>query len=87
LGKPVVCVQAEGGGARVLLDKNPLGFGAEPDTASVRAALIGAASAARSLDPDISNAMRAEALKYERHRAIGEMVSAVAGMRSQVQAV
>jgi len=87
LGKPVVCVQAEGGGARVLLDKNPLGFGAEPDTASVRAALIGAASAARSLDPDISNAMRAEALKYERHRAIGEMVSAVAGLRSQVQAV
>ncbi|MGH3650093.1 MAG: glycosyltransferase [Acidimicrobiia bacterium] len=87
LGKPVVCVQAEGGGARVLLQGNPLGFGAEPDTASVGEALIGAASAARSPNPDISNTMRAEALRYERHRAIGEMVTAVEGLRSQVQAV
>lgn len=77
LGKPVVCVQASGGGARVLLESRPLVFGAEPDTQSVRDALRAAAEAARSLDETTSREAQLSATEFERDQTISAMVEAI----------
>ena len=77
LGKPVVCVQASGGGARVLLESRPLVFGAEPDTESVRDALRAAAEAARSLDETTSREAQLSATEFERDQTISAMVEAI----------
>jgi glycosyltransferase involved in cell wall biosynthesis len=77
LGKPVVCVQASGGGARTLLDDRPLIFGADPDVESVRKSLLAAADAALALDQETSKDAQLGAAMFERDRTISTIVKAV----------
>jgi glycosyltransferase involved in cell wall biosynthesis len=79
LGKPVVCVQTAGGGARALLDRHPLSVGAEPDAESVRKALLRAADMARDLDPEEVATVRSSGMMYERQRAMQPMLDAISG--------
>ena len=79
IGKPIVCVQAGGGGARILLEQHPLAIGAEPNAQSVRTALLNAARMALDLDPEVAAQVRADGARYERHVAMEPMIQAVAG--------
>lgn len=82
LGKPVVCVQSEGGGARTLLDGHPLAIGADPDTESVKTALLSAADLAADLEPSLIARVRSEGTRYERRQAMAPMLEAIAGLGS-----
>lgn len=83
LGKPVVCVQSKGGGARVMLEDHPLALGAEPSAESVGAALREAARMAGDLDASLAADVRLENTKYERHVAMQPMVAAIsAGLQT-----
>lgn len=79
LGKPVVCVQAVGGGARAILRENPLAIAVEPETRAVTAALRRAADMASHLDPVTSQRVRQDATQFERHAALRPLVDAIAG--------
>jgi glycosyltransferase involved in cell wall biosynthesis len=80
IGVPMVCVQTKGGGARDLIEDGPLGFGADPEAEAVRAALLEAARASRSLDPAVVSAAREAARRFERQTAMEEMVVAVSAL-------
>jgi len=77
LGKPIVCVQSKGGGARALLESHPLAIGAEPNPESVKSAIDEAARMARDLDPSLSAEVRFKNTRYERHIAMQPMVDAI----------
>jgi hypothetical protein len=77
LGKPFVCVQKAGGGARRLVEGHPLAFTAEPDSASVKRALASAAQAAVGLDVASSVEARVWAASFERGLAIERIVQTV----------
>lgn len=77
LGKPIVCVQSPGGGARRLLDDHPLALGVDPDAESVRSGLLQAVQMARQLDEELSRRVQSEALPYERGRGIRPVVDGV----------
>jgi glycosyltransferase involved in cell wall biosynthesis len=77
LGKPIVCVQSKGGGARALLEDHPLAIGAEPNAESVESAIGEAARMARDLDPSLSAEVRSKNSRYERHVAMQPMVDAI----------
>lgn len=77
LGKPLVCIQTRGGGARKLADESPLAFGVDPEAASIRDALLRAAQMARHRDQEESLRVRSMMEKYERHRALSPMVRSI----------
>jgi len=79
LGKPIVCVQQEGGGARGLLNGHPLAIAAEPTPKSVAPALLEAARLAVDFDPDTVTAIRKKYCRYERHVAMQPMVVTITG--------
>ncbi|HJQ90484.1 MAG TPA: glycosyltransferase [Acidimicrobiia bacterium] len=84
LGKPVVCVQSRGGGARTLLKDHPLAIPAEPTADSVRTALLRAAEMLRDFDPSLVERVRAESSIYERHHAMKPMLDAITGLAQPV---
>jgi glycosyltransferase involved in cell wall biosynthesis len=77
LGIPVVCVQSEGGGARVLLDGHPYAFGADPHPDAVADAMARAADAARSMPPEQPAQIRSSMTHFERLRALQPLLNAV----------
>ena len=84
LGKPVVCVQSRGGGARTLLENHPLAIPADPTADSVRAGLLRAADMVRDLDPSLVEQVRAQSSIYERHQAMRPMLDAITGLTQPV---
>lgn len=80
LGLPFICVQEEGGAARILSQEHPFSYGAEPNQASVGAAMIEAAGARRRQTLDQILRARAEMTKYDRSRTMQAMVRAVASV-------
>ena len=85
VGKPIVCVQKAGGGARLLLENHPLAIGAEPTVDSVGTALLTAASAALDLEPRLSLEARARAEKFERHLTMAPLVDSIDGLVRKTQ--
>lgn len=79
VGKPFVCIQADGGGARKLADESPLGIGVEPNKSSIGEGLHRALEMARRLDPQDSLRARAQAAKFERHKALAPLVDSISG--------
>ncbi len=74
LGIPVICVQAEGGGAREVLADHPLAFFAEPTATSVGNAIAQAAASAAARTEEESRAVRAAMAPLERSASIRRMV-------------
>lgn len=85
LGKPVVCVQNPDGAARQLLAGHPLAFGASPDAAEVKTALLRAAAAATNLTVELSKTMQQNAAQYQRESALEQLVRAVAASEGSVR--
>lgn len=77
LGKPIVCVQTSGGGARALLTGHPLAICVEPSPEDVRGALMEAARMAEELDIAEARLVQQGALRFERHAALQPMVAVV----------
>lgn len=77
LGKPIVCVQDLGGGARELVDESPLAIGVEPKAGPIVRALLQATDLARELDLATSVRARSAVEQYERHRALMPMVQSI----------
>jgi len=82
LGKPFICIQSAGGGARALADESPLAIGVEPKGESILGALLQAAEMARDLDPEESLRVRSAMARYERHKSLTPMVESITGRRS-----
>jgi len=86
LGIPVICVQSQGGGARVMLDGHPYAFGADPHPEAVAAAITRAGDAARSMAPHEPAQIRSSMRKLERVTALRPVLDAVMATRG-VEAV
>lgn len=82
LGKPIVCVQTAGGGARSVLADHPLTFAADPDAESVRSAMLQAIESAVNLDEETSDQIRKSAEPFERSLAITPMVEAITHLKT-----
>lgn len=78
LGIPIVCVQAEGGGARALLSDHPLAICVSPEPDSVADALLQGARLAHDLDSKVSSGIRFEAREFERNASLRPMVESIA---------
>lgn len=77
VGKPFVCIQREGGGARKLAAESTLALGVDPKAASIREALVRAAEMAGHLEREESLRTRVAMEKYERHRALTPLVQSL----------
>ena len=77
LGKPVLCVQTSGGGARTILSDHPLAICVEPSPGDVRGGLIATARMAEQLDIEDSRLVRESARRFERHAALQPMIDVI----------
>jgi len=78
LGTPIVCIQGRDGGARHFFEKHPLAIGVDPDPDAVGAALLEAATLARTTTVEERVSVRQSMAEYERQTAMNELVSIVA---------
>jgi hypothetical protein len=77
LGIPVICIQQEDGGARQILQDHPMAFNAEADPDKILQALLDAATAAQTIQPDDVERIRQQMSRFERTSTMSTMVEIV----------